>query len=167
MQLDEPVGGGVVAVCDGDGELDGDADVADGVGWLLGEAEWLADALGLGACDVLDAGFGMTATWGAAASSGIRVADTLLAPARPPVAPPVVLAAAFWLGVVPCPVSRKLTAASPPTVSTAAAVMPMIAPRDSGRPRNRGLPARRVSSVPGPLVIWRTQPPIVAVFGEQ
>lgn len=166
MQLDEPVGGGVVAVCDGDGELDGDADVADGVGWLLGDAEWLAEALDLGMCDVRDAGFGMTATWGAAASSGIRVADVLLAPARPSVAPPVLLAAAFVRGVMPCSVPRKLTAVSPPTASTAAAVMPMIARRDCGRPRNRGLPAR-VSSVPGPLVIWRTQPPIVAVFGEQ
>lgn len=165
MQLDEPVGGGAVALPEGDGELDGDADVADGVGWPLGDAEWLADALGV--CEVRDADFGMTATWGAAASFGIRVADVLLEPARPPMAPPVVPAAAFGRRVVLCPVPIKLTAASPPAAITAAAVMPRIAPRDSGRPRNRGLSAPRVVSVPGPLVIWRTQPPIVAVLGEQ
>src|SRR5690348_18180488 len=109
----------------------------------------------------------MTATWGAAASFGIRVADVLLAPARPPLAAPTVPAAALGRGVVPCPVPRKLTAASPLAAITAAAVIPRIAPRDSGRPRNRGLPAPRVTSVPGPLLIWRTPPPIVAVFGEQ
>lgn len=161
VQLDEPGGGGAVVAPDGDGELDGDAE-----GWLLGDAEWLADALGLGECEVRDAGFGMTATCGAAARTGIRAADALLAPSCPAVVPPVLAAAAFRREVGPCPEPRKLTAASPPPANTAKAVTPMITLRDSGTPRNRGLPSPGAVPALGLLVIWLTQPPITAVFSE-
>lgn len=159
VQLDEPVGGGAVVLPDGDGE-------ADAEGWLLGDAEWLADVLGLGECEARDAGFGMTATCGAAARTGIRVADALLAPSCPAVVPPVAAAAVSRRGVVPCPEPRKLTAASPPPANTAKAVTPMTTPRDSGMPRNRGLPGPGAIPALGLLVIWLTQPPITAVFGE-
>ena len=128
VQLDEPVGGGAAALPDGDGDM----------GWLL------VDALGLGVFEFRDVCFGITATWGAAASGGITVADVLLTPLRPPVLP-LVSAAAFAPGAGPCPAPRKLTAASPPPANTAAAVTPMITPRESGRPRDRGLPVPRVT----------------------
>lgn len=158
VQLAEPVTGGGELEVDGDGELaDGEAELADGVGW------WLAGRLGVP--DVRDAGFGMTATCGAAASAGIRVADELFAPSRPEVAPPEVEAAAAALGAGLCPPPMKLTAANPPAASTAAVAMPTIAPRDSGNGRAADLPGPRVSPALGLLMIWRTRSPIMAASG--
>lgn len=158
VHVDDPVGGGGVALGVGEPE-----------GWPPGDAVWLARALGLAVLEggFLDADFGMTATAGVAASAGSRVVGELLALSPPVVALFEVPAAAARRGVVPCPPPRKLTAASPPAASTPTVVMPMTIRRESGNARNDDLPGPRVAPVLGPLVTWRTQPPILVASSEE
>jgi hypothetical protein len=147
VHVDTPLGGGggwvAVAVAVGVGEGVGDGELADGAGdgWPPCDADGDGDAVRLPVAldfvvpEAFVPGFGMTATWGAAASEGSRAADALLAPPRP-LAMFEVPAAAAGRGDAPCPLPRKPTAASPPPTNTAAVVIPMIVRRESGIWRN-------------------------------